>query len=146
METKKGLNGEKTVQPGNYRKGPWDSVSEVALNTEASHSIADSNLRQFDETDDQMDQHQEVGYTFVRWIAERTPDAESRRAARQALHAFNQAEVWESLNEQNVVDGHGAVRRARHSNHGVIGMAEAHRKAAAQAQRDGMDCTCGTAA
>ena len=41
---KKGLSGSST-QPGNYRKGVWDSVSETALDTEASHSIADSNLR-----------------------------------------------------------------------------------------------------
>ena len=136
METKKGLNGRHPVQPGNYRKGPWDSVSEKALDTEANHSVAHSNLNLFDEADVQMDTHQEVGYAYVRWINEHSPDAESRRAAQQALTAFGQAEVWETLNERNVTDGHGAVIRARNTNHTVIGIAEDNCRAAAQAQRN----------
>ena len=145
MGTKKGLSGSST-QPGNYRKGVWDSVSETALDTEASHSIADSNLRRFGDTDEQMDQHQEVGYAFVQAIASSSPDPESRRAARSALIAFGQAEVWESINERNVSDGHGAVVRARESNHTVIDLAEVNRRAAAQAQRNGKPCDCGEAA
>ena len=137
METKKGLNGGQTVQPGNYRKGPWDSVSEQALDTEANHSIADSRLKLFGEADVHMDSHQEVGYAFVRVIAEQSPDRDSRRAARQALVAFGQAEIFESLNEQNVSYGHGAVVRARSSNRQVIGLAEANRRADAAAQRNG---------
>ena len=82
-----------------------------------------------------MDSHQEVGYAFVRVIAEQSPDPESRRAAQQALVAFGQAELWESINERNVSDGHGAVIRARSSNHIVVEVAEEHRKASAQAQR-----------
>ena len=139
METKKGPNGQHPVQPGNYRKGPWDSVSEQALDTEAGHSIADSNLKLFGEADTQMYTHQEVGYTFVRWIIESSPDAKSRRAAKQALVAFGQAERWESINEENVADGHGAVLRARTSNHAVIKVAEDNRRAAAQAQRNGQE-------
>ena len=136
-QTKRGLNGLRTIQPGNYRKGVWDTVSETALNTEAGHSIAHSNLELFKEADKQMDSHQEVGYAFVRVIAEQSPDPESRRAAQQALVAFGQAEIWESINERNVSDGHGAVIRARSSNHAVIGLAEANRRAAATAQTNG---------
>ena len=145
MGTKKGLSGSNT-QPGNYRKGVWDSVSETALDTEASHSIADSNLRKFDATDEQMDHHQEVGYAFVGAIASSSPDPESRRAAKSALIAFGQAERWEALNEENVSSGHGAVLRARSSNHAVIDLAETNRRAAAQAQRNGRRCGCGEVA
>ena len=135
-QKREGLNGRRTIQPGNYRKGVWDTVSETALNTEANHSIAHSNLQLFKDADGQMDQHQEVGYAFIRVIAEQSPDPESRRAAQQALIAFGQAEIWESINEQNVADGHGAVIRARINNHAVIDMAETNRRAAVQAQRE----------
>ena len=145
MGTKKGLSGSST-QPGNYRKGVWDSVSETALDTEASHSIADSNLRMFGDTDEQMDSNQQVGYAFVRWARENSTEATVCRALDQALSAFGQAEIWESLNEENVADGHGAVLRARQSNHGVIGIAEDNRRAAAQAQRNGEPCDCGETA
>ena len=111
-QTRRGLNGGQTVQPGNYRKGVWDTVSETALDTESNHSIADSRLKLFGEADAHMDSHQEVGYAFVRVIAEQSPDRDSRRAARQALVAFGQAEIFESLNEQNVSYGHGAAREA----------------------------------
>ena len=137
MEKRKGLDSVPTVQPGNYRKGVWDSVSETALDTEASHSVAHSNLRLYVETDEQMDLLQEVGYAFVGAIASSSPDPESRRAAKNALIAFGQAERWEALNEENVSSGHGAVLRARSSNHVVIGVAEDSRRAAARAQRNG---------
>ena len=145
-QTKRGLNGLHSIQPGNYRKGVWDTVSETALDTEASHSIAHSNLGLFEEADRRMDSHQEVGYAFVRVIAEQSPDPESRRAAQQALVAFGQAEIWESINERNVSDGHGAVIRARSSNHAVIDLAEANRRAAATAQRNGECSGCGEVA
>ena len=135
MATKKGLNGQQTVQPGNYRKGPWDGVSEQALDTEASHSIADSNLGLFGETDEQMDRNQQVGYVYVRWAKINTTEPLIKKALQNAEVAFGQAERWEALNEENVADGHGAVKRARISNHGVIGIAEDNRRAAAQAQR-----------
>ena len=141
-----GLNGRPTIQPGNYRKGVWDTVSETALDTEASHSIAHSNLELFKEADKQMDSHQEVGYAFVRVIGEQSPDPESRRAAQQALVAFGQAEIWESINERNVSDGHGAVIRAYSSNHAVIDLAEVNRRAAATAQGNGERSGCGEVA
>ena len=135
MTTKrKGLNGVTPVQPGNYRKGVWDAVSETALDTEASHIVAQSHLGAFADVDRYMDQHQEVGYAFVKAIAEGSSDPEARRGAQSALIAFGRAEILEQANEEHVKSSTVAVKDARKSNHKVIGVAETNRRSAAMAQ------------
>ena len=112
---------------GNYLKGVWDWVSNKALDTEAAHIEADSQLSNFPEVDHSMDSLQEVGYVFVEWIVKESTDPNARQAARQALAAFVGAEVVEAVNEVNVSEGHEAVKTARIHNREVIGIAERHR-------------------
>ncbi len=129
--------GPTTTRSGNYRKGPWDGVSDRALDTEASHSIADSNLGLFKTADEQMDYWQERVDENLSLIRAYPTSPRVPEWTAAAQYARTWVEHWEKVNEDNVADAHGAVSRARVSNHDVLAIAETERRAAALAQRNG---------
>ena len=120
----------------NYKRTPWDEANEKALDTESAHIVANDELGIFPQVDRQMDDQQEIGYANVSWIARNSTDPDAKRAALQALEAFGKAEILEGINEEHVELGHGAVKRARHHNQGVIALTDDNRKSAAQGQRN----------
>jgi multidrug resistance efflux pump len=116
----------------NYRKGIWDQVAETALDTEASHSRAESSLSRFGQVDRLMDDAQEKGYNLIRIVINGAASPRIRQMLGEALNYFAQAEALESEKEGHVARGHSAVQRARSHNHSVIQVAEAQRKLAAR--------------
>ena len=135
-EAKTPTGGELTGRRhlGNYRKGPWDEVSEAALDTAANHSIAHSNLRLFDGVDANIDFWQGMVDRRLELIAANLDSPMVRHWTTEAQQARQQVELWKAINEDNVHDGHDAVKRARVHNGQVIGIAETERRAAARAQ------------
>ena len=123
----------------NYRRGPWDQVSDSALDTEASHSIAESNLNLHPQADAQMDLWQDEVDDALGRIRGATSFEEVEEEVEKAEAARAQVEVWEAIGEEVVGDARSAVTRARGSNHEVIGTAETERLAAADAQRNGTE-------
>ena len=111
----------------NYIKGPWDTVSDKALDTEGGHSVSDESLERFTEVAHQMDTFQEIAYCHLDAIVKLSADSMAREHAMVAIQCFQKAEVLESINEELVANGHTHLRRARGHNHQVMALAEGQR-------------------
>ena len=104
------MTAEKTKTPGgvrrflNYRKTIWDWLTDKALDTEASHSLAHSNLRLFPESDSEMDRCQdELDNRLIRAIQAIEGDhlEEAIQFLRQAQALRVQIELWEAMGERS---------------------------------------------
>ena len=111
---------------GRFPKGPMNDVYKDSMTTEGHHSVSETWLAMFGETDSQMDRWQEKAYVILARIMDdlTLSRQQIRSLAREAMGYFNQAEVWEALNERNVQDGHGALILARVSNRRVVSTSE----------------------
>ena len=118
----------------NYEKGPWDGVTDAALNSEAAHQWAMERLAMFPLIDHHMDTLQDEAYNLLWGVVQVTDDHEARTAVEQALELFERAEHLEAINEEHVAATGHHVGRARVHNHKVIGIAEEERREAAVSQ------------